>query len=73
MRLIKILVGLLVLAFAGLAGYAYFGDMAPRTSEMRQPVALDLDAPAAAAARDEHTTPAPQTEPEAPADAATLD
>lgn len=27
--------------FAGLTGYAYLGDMQPRQTEMRRPVALD--------------------------------
>lgn len=77
MRLIKIVVVLLVLAFAGLAGYAYFGDMAPKPQEMRQPVALDLGA------TPEHAqpvqTPSTQTpdnadpQPENTPDDATLD
>ncbi|MFD1796166.1 hypothetical protein ACFSC1_09265 [Paracoccus aurantiacus] len=50
MRLLKILVVLLVLGFLALAGYAYLGDMAPRQTEMRQPVALDTGADGAGAA-----------------------
>lgn len=40
-RLFKLVVILFVLAFAGLAGYAYLGDLAPDTQEIRQPVTLD--------------------------------
>lgn len=40
-RLIKLIVLLAALGFAGLTGYAYFGDMAPAVQEIRQPVALD--------------------------------
>ena len=49
MRLLKILVALVILAFVALAGYAYLGDMGPRQQEMRQPVSLDTGAPAQAA------------------------
>ncbi len=48
MRLLKILVVLIVLAFVALAGYAYLGDMGPRQQEMRKPVSLDTGAPAPA-------------------------
>lgn len=44
MRLLKVLVGIVVLAFLALVGYAYLGDMAPRQQEMRQPVSLDVGA-----------------------------
>lgn len=40
-RLLKLVVMLVLLAFAGLAGYAYLGDLAPGTQEIRQPVSLD--------------------------------
>lgn len=40
-RLLKLVVVLAVLAFVGLAGYAYLGDLAPGTQEIRQPVTLD--------------------------------
>lgn len=53
MRLLKIVIVLVVLAFLGLAGYAYFGDMAPRQQEVRQPVDLQTGGaqpPATAAA-----------------------
>ena len=49
MRLLKILVALVILAFVALAGYAYLGDMGPRQQEMRKPVSLDTSAPASAA------------------------
>ena len=64
MRLLKFLVGLVVLAFLALVGFAYLCDMSPRQQEMRQPVALDTgagnSAPAATA-----TAPA-EDEAEAP-------
>ncbi len=40
MRLWKILLALIVLALAGLAGYTFLGDMEPRQSEMCLPVDL---------------------------------
>lgn len=40
MRLVKLIVVLSVFAFAGLVGYAYFGDMAPERAEVSQPVVL---------------------------------
>lgn len=43
MRLIKALFALAILGFAGLAGYAYLGDMAPAQTEVRQPVVLNAD------------------------------
>ncbi len=52
MRLLKILVVIVVLAFLALTGYAYLGDMAPRQQEMRQPVALDTGSAAAPAPAD---------------------
>ena len=48
MRLLKILVVLIVLAFVALAGYAYLGDMGPRQQEMRKPVSQDTGTPAPA-------------------------
>ena len=79
MRLLKFLVVIVVLAFLALTGYAYLGDMAPRQQEMRQPVALDTGAPAAAAAPTstpaaEEATAQDDAEPaaeQAPADAET--
>lgn len=40
-RIVKFLVIVLVLGFAGLVGYAYLGPIAPDTIEMRQGVTLD--------------------------------
>ncbi len=42
LRILKVLFILAVLGFAGLSGYAYLGDMAPRQSEIRTPVQLDV-------------------------------
>lgn len=47
-RLIKWLVYLAVLAFAGLVAYAYLGpffgaDFSARQTEIREPVTLDVD------------------------------
>lgn len=66
MRLLKILVVLVVLAFLALTGYAYLGDMAPRQQEMRQPVTLDTGraAPAAAPAAAAPAAPAPADAPD---------
>lgn len=46
MRLLQVAVALVILILAGLAGYAYFGDMRAEPHQMRLPVELDLDAPA---------------------------
>ena len=74
MRLLKILVVLIVLAFVALAGYAYLGDMGPRQQEMRKPVSLDTGAPAPA---NPIVIPpaggAAATTPETPADTAPTD
>ncbi|MFN6978111.1 MAG: hypothetical protein ACK4OP_08310 [Gemmobacter sp.] len=43
MRTIKVLVALLILAVAGLAGYAYFGDM---TAPERE-ITIEVSPPAA--------------------------
>ncbi|MFC0279694.1 hypothetical protein ACFOHK_09795 [Falsigemmobacter intermedius] len=40
MRLIKVLLVLIVLAFAGLTGFAYFGDMTPEPAQVSQPLEL---------------------------------
>ncbi|MDP1667742.1 hypothetical protein [Phaeovulum sp.] len=40
-RILKLVVVLVVLSLAGLAGYAYFGDMAAPPQEMRNPVDLN--------------------------------
>jgi len=44
MRKIKLLVVLILAGLIGLAGYAYFGDMAPSRTQVRSP--LQLNAPA---------------------------
>nr|WP_256449517.1 hypothetical protein [Paracoccus sp. Z118] len=41
----RLVVVLLILALIGLAGYAYFGDMAADPTEIRVPVQLELGAP----------------------------
>lgn len=41
--LIKLVFVLAVLGFIGLAGYAYFGDLSPRTGEHSLTVTLDAD------------------------------
>lgn len=64
MRLLKLLVVVVLLGFAGLTGYAYLGDMAPRTAEMKVPVELDLNAARTVAAQ------APAPDAPAAADAA---
>lgn len=40
-RLLKLVLVLGVLAFAGLVGYAYLGDLSPEPQETRQPVSID--------------------------------
>lgn len=42
-RLIKLVVVLAVLGFAGLTGYAYLGDLTPPAQEMKQPVVLHAE------------------------------
>ncbi len=42
-RLLRALLGLAVIGFAALAGYAYLGDYGPDTREITQPVTLDAD------------------------------
>lgn len=60
MRLLKVL-GILILAVVlGLAGYAYFGDMDPVRTEVRNPVQGTPAAPAPA--------PAPAADDAAPAE-----
>ena len=49
MRLLKLIVALILLGVAGLAGYAYFGDMEPRRAETRTPIAGPSATPAPAA------------------------
>jgi hypothetical protein len=42
LRIFKVLFLLAALGFAGLAGYAYLGDMTPAQSEIRTPVDLNV-------------------------------
>lgn len=49
LRLLKILLVLAVIAVAGLAVYAYLGDMDPETGERRVPVDLGASPPEAPA------------------------
>jgi hypothetical protein len=42
-RVVKLLIVLLVLAFAGLSGYAYLADLSPRQEEVTVPVTLNAD------------------------------
>ncbi|WP_291337948.1 hypothetical protein [Albidovulum sp.] len=42
LRILKVIFILAVMGFAGLAGYAYLGDMTPERSEVRTPVELDV-------------------------------
>lgn len=65
MRLLWVVLALVVLAVAGLSGYAYLGDMSPERREMRVPVSLTgepLPAADTAAAND----PEPDADPQQP-------
>lgn len=42
-RIFKVLLFLLVTGLAGLTGFAYFGNLSPDQTEMREPVTLDVD------------------------------
>ncbi len=42
-RLIKAVLVLVVLGFAGLVGYAYLADLAPDSAEVKVPVTLNAD------------------------------
>ncbi len=42
LRVLKVIFILAVVGFAGIAGYAYLGDMTPERSEVRTPVELDV-------------------------------
>jgi hypothetical protein len=42
-RIIKALVVLVILAFIGVTGYAYLGDLTPVQGEVRKPVVLNAD------------------------------
>ena len=71
MRLLKLIAFLVVAALIALVGYAYFGDMAADSRQMRVPVELDLDMPAAsgtaapAPAASASDTPAEPSDPDA--------
>jgi hypothetical protein len=40
-RILKALVLLAILGFAGLTGFAYLGDLTPKQTEITMPVVLD--------------------------------
>ena len=40
-RVLKLLLVVVLLGFAGLTGYAYLGDLTPQAQEIRQPVTLN--------------------------------
>ena len=42
-RLIKLLLGLVVLALLGLTGYAYLADLSPQSVDVKLPVTLHAD------------------------------
>lgn len=42
-RLIKLVIFLVLLAFLGLVGFAYLGDLSPEKRQISQPVTLDVD------------------------------
>lgn len=42
-RLIKALLVLAILGFAGLVGYAYLGNLSPDQTEVTKPVVLDAN------------------------------
>jgi hypothetical protein len=42
-RLIKVVLGLAVLGFLGLSGYAYMADLSPVAEEIKLPVTLHAD------------------------------
>ncbi|MDW4548632.1 hypothetical protein R5H32_04635 [Defluviimonas sp. D31] len=43
LRLLKAIFILALLGFIGLAGYAYLGDMAPKQTEVNEPVELNVE------------------------------
>ena len=65
MRLLKVLVALILLAVIALAGYAYFGDMEPTRTEVRQPIAVGAGSAAStpAATTDAETSATAETAP----------
>lgn len=68
MRLLKVILVLMVLLFAGIAGYAYLGDMEPQRSETRVPVELDLGGTTTVPPAADAVDAADQTPPDGPAD-----
>lgn len=42
-KILKLLLFLVIVGFISLAGYAYFGDLSPDQTEIRQPVLLNVD------------------------------
>lgn len=70
MRLLKVVAILVILILAGLAGYAYFGDMTSDPREMRTPVELDLGAPVPAVPAETAAGITPPAAPAAPGNAA---
>ena len=72
MRLLKLIAFLVVAALIALVGYAYFGDMAADSRQMRVPVELDLPAAAPAAATPAPAAP-PSGTPDEPSDPDALD
>lgn len=42
-RILKLVVVLGVIGFAGLVGFAYFGDFTPAPQDVSLPVTLDVD------------------------------
>ncbi len=42
-RIFKVLLFLLVTGLAGLTGFAYFGNLSPDQTEIREPVTLDVE------------------------------
>ena len=41
--MVKVILVLVVIAFVGLIGYAYLGDLAPTQAEVVKPVTLNVD------------------------------
>lgn len=66
MRLLRFAIFLVVAGLIALVGYAYFGDMAADTRQMRVPVELDLDMPAATTTARPATPAATAAEPSDP-------
>jgi hypothetical protein len=43
MRLLKLMIVLVILGFAGLVGFAYLGDLSPEQTDRTAPVTLDAE------------------------------